>query len=329
MAIIDISGGGNFTYGSEANRIHVLAALNAEPQYNVFTLGGADLLDFRDANAGNTHYAYAGAGRDTVLGGAANETVGDQSGNDLMILRGGTDVVFMGRGNDTVNGGGGSDWVYFTQLTDDVTGAVIFDGGVVCDLNLTGAQNFGVFGKDRLTGIENAAGSYGKDRLSGTGGDNHLEGFAGNDTLVGRGGRDLLNGDAGRDLLIGGTRWDSFLLGDADGARDIVRYAKMNESGTNDILMESQLDNVIQFQAAGAGYDRFDFAAIDARAGTPKNDSFIFRGTGAFLSAGGEIRLVEKDGDTVIYLDNDADAAAEMVILVTGAIGLTVDNFIL
>jgi hypothetical protein len=101
------------------------------------------------------------------------------------------------------------------------------------------------------------------------------------------------------------------------------------ESGTTDVLKEAELDNPIQFQATGAGYARFDLSAIDARAGTHRNDRFNCRAAGPFQSKGGEIRLMEEDDNTVVSLNNEVGAAVEMVILVTGTIGLTVENFIL
>jgi serralysin len=212
---------------------------------------------------------------------------------------------------------------------------VTFNGGVSVDLELTSVQNLGAMGQDKIIGFENAFGSYGHDKLSGTAGNNHFQSATGNDTLIGRGGNDFLVADAGRDVLIGGRGHDIMMLGTApsvpglDGQTDIVRYTAMNESNANPTFMLMNLDNVIQFQASGPGFDKFDFAAIDARASTTANEAFAFRGTGAFRSQGGEVRLEEVDGNTIIYLNNDADAAAEMVIYVTGAVGLSVDNFIL
>ncbi|GHC44069.1 hypothetical protein [Neogemmobacter tilapiae] len=183
-------------------------------------------------------------------------------------------------------------------------------------------------GKDKISGFENVFGSYGHDKISGTAGANHFQTATGNDTLIGRGGNDFLVADAGADLLNGGKGWDIFVLGDDD-QRDILKYNAMNESNANPTIMLMNLDNVIQFQATGPGFDKFDFAAIDARAGTTANETFTFRANGAFRSQGGEIRLEVVDGSTIIYLDNDNDVAAEMVIYVTGATGLTIDNFIL
>jgi Ca2+-binding RTX toxin-like protein len=334
MAILNLSGGANgslygpaFNFGADADKVTVLA--EAVPyDYDIYTLGQNDLIDLRLAHAGNTHDVYAGAGADTIQGGAAVETYADQAGSDLAILRGGNDTVFAGAGNDTLNGGDGTDWIYFSYLYNSFEGYLEFSGGITLDLELTGVQDLGGMGQDKITGFENVFGSYGHDMISGTADDNHFQTATGNDTLIGRGGDDFLVADQGRDLLNGGKGWDIFILGDDD-QRDVVKYSAMNESNANPTFMLMNLDNVIQFQASGPGFDKFDFAAIDARAGTEANEDFTYRGTGAFRSQGGEIRIEELDGSTVIYLDNDNDVAAEMVNYVTGTVGLTADNFIL
>jgi Ca2+-binding RTX toxin-like protein len=112
MAILNLTGGGAHVTGADADTVTVLAEATAY-EYDIYTLGQNDLIDLRAANAGNMHEVYAGAGADTVQGGAAVETYADQAGSDLALLRGGNDTVFAGAGNDTLNGGDGADWVYF------------------------------------------------------------------------------------------------------------------------------------------------------------------------------------------------------------------------
>ncbi len=44
---------------------------------------------------------------------------------------------------------------------------------------------------------------------------------------------------------------------------------------------------------------------------------------------GGEVRLAQFDGATLVMVDNDGDTTAEMVILIHGATGLVAGDFIL
>ncbi|GHC44074.1 hypothetical protein [Neogemmobacter tilapiae] len=144
MAVLNLTGVANgslygpaFNFGKDNDKVTVLA--QETPQdYDIYTLGKNDLIDMRVAHAANTHDVYAGAGKDTVQGGAAVETYADQAGNDLVILRGGNDFAFAGAGNDTLNGGADVDWIYFSHLYNSFEGSVEYSGGVTLDLQKTG-----------------------------------------------------------------------------------------------------------------------------------------------------------------------------------------------
>ncbi|MBL8903799.1 MAG: protease, partial [Rhizobiales bacterium] len=59
------------------------------------------------------------------------------------------------------------------------------------------------------------------------------------------------------------------------------------------------------------------------------NQAFQFVGTAGFTQPGGEVRLANFDGATLVMVDNDGDSAAEMVFLLHGVTGLVAGDFIL
>jgi Ca2+-binding RTX toxin-like protein len=295
--------------------------------YSIFTLRGNDIIDLSAANADNDHFIYAGFGNDTVTGGAASDNIYDQRGQDRYSLAGGDDFFNNGKGNDTANGGAGVDRIsFFTILSDNGT---LIDNlaAVRCDLAETGIQDFGVFGRDRITGFEDVAGGDGDDRLFGTGAKNVFDANAGSDLLNGRGGQDLLEGGPGRDTLIGGGGADTFALYETGAARDTVRILRMSDSGTG--TQTGAIDSIAGFRTGGAAGDRIDLSAIDANTEKAGNQAFIFRGAGSFRSDAGEVRIVEIQGNILVRVDIDGDGASEMNILLLGPDSLSASDFIL
>jgi serralysin len=61
-----------------------------------------------------------------------------------------------------------------------------------------------------------------------------------------------------------------------------------------------------------------DLSAIDADVYTAGDQPFKFIGTAAFSGAPGEIRYVQAGIDTDIFIQTDADLAAEGVIRIAG-----------
>jgi serralysin len=264
-----------------------------------------------------------------------------------MFLGDNNDGYDSGKGNDTVFGGSGFDAVGFGTLYDAAGNQTNITTGSICDLAITAVQDFGLYGKDRISGFEMIYGGDGADRFFGNGAQNVLSGNGGNDLLDGRGGDDELDGDQGRDRLIGGrgADWlkagedrdkltggagaDNIDLIDMADARDIIRYTKISDSETG--LSRQRLDVIDFFDfGAEATADRIDLSAIDANRALAGNQAFIFRGANAFSSAAGEVRLeVTEFGDTLIQVDIDGDGASEMNILMDNTVGLTVVDFIL
>lgn len=311
---------------------------NLTYSYGIYTYRGDDLIDLRDANSGSTFTIYAGLGNDTVLGGGGRETAIDQSGSDIYRLGGNSDAIYIGKGNDIYDGGSGSDDLFLSYLTNDISGLLTDNNqGVVVDLAITTAQDFGYFGKDVVKSFENVYGSAGNDVITGTTGSNSLFGFDGNDFLRGRGGNDQLFGSFGRDTLIGDSGGDSMSAFANDLLRDIFRYYKTSDSSISNTAT-GFADWIFFFHQGGAATDdKIDLSRIDARVlTTTVNDAFVFEGTGGvFNSARGEIRVQEINLgggaglDSIIRIDTDGDAATEMTIVVIDVVGLQYYDFIL
>ncbi len=285
---------------------------------------------------GNGYNFYLGAGDDRLNGSNFEDRYFDQGGNDIVNLGGGGDWAIAGKGDDTIDGAGGVDSISFTQVfgdgyhpisnDDDVTVAT---QGVSLNLALTTAQYLGALGYDTFLNFENIYGTEGNDSFHGNAAENLLQGNGGNDYLRGREGDDFLVGGRGADTLIGDAGADDIYTGDndaseGDGSNDIVKFTHISNS------TEESFDTVFNFETfASGGGDKIDLAAIDANLSIVGDQSFAYRGTGSFISSGGEVRLFVFGSSTYVLVDNDADAAAEMVILLNGASGLTANDFIL
>jgi serralysin len=303
----------------------------------IWTGGGDDFVRV-DANSinGTGYFFYLGSGDDRVFGSSFVDVYFDQSGNDTVSLGAGNDGIRAGLGNDTYNGGAGTDSVSFQWIYGDAYHPVFNASdrqgnapGVSVNLNLTGPQSNGIFGADTFTSIEDLYGGGGDDIFHGNSVANHLSGDFGSDYLRGREGNDLLEGGIGADTLIGDSGADKINtwnegVASGDGANDIVKYTHISDSNFDN------LDEIFQFEtAASGGGDRIDLSLIDANLAIVGNQSFAYRGTGGFISSGGEVRYFLMGGSTFVLVDNDADADAEMVILVQGVDNLTAADFIL
>ena len=97
-----------------------------------------------------------------------------------------------------------------------------------------------------------------------------------------------------------------------------------------DSTYDNGMDTIFQFEhAAGGGHDRIDLSSIDAVPLLGGNQAFQFVGSGNFSMFGGSVRVTTVGGNSIVMVNTDSDAIAEMVILVDGVTGLTADDFIL
>ena len=151
-------------------------------------------------------------------------------------------------GNDLIDGGAGSDTVTY--------GGDVFRGGtkgIFADLSTGTIFDTGGW-IDRVTNIENVAGSFWDDIIHGDANGNRLDGNEGQDLLKGHEGDDVLYGDDGIDTLFGGIGRDALLGGRGN---DVLRGG-----AGNDIFVfysDSDEDVIRDFKT---GLDRLDLAAF-------------------------------------------------------------------
>lgn len=224
-------------------------------------------------------------------------------------------------------------------------GVCISGGSKADDLDFTETQLTGI---DRITGRggdDRITGSAGKDNIRGNNGDDLLAGGSGNDRLFGGAANDLVplldaaHGFDGNDSLYGGSGTDE-LVGGAD---DDMLYggngADLLHGGTGFDLL-----------TGGAGSDRFCFAstlqagnlitdfageldlidlsAVDADSGT----SFVneaFRWGGRSDVRANAVTASAQFGNTVLSMDVDGDAVADMTLTLFGLVTLRADDFVL
>jgi len=174
------------------------------------------------------------------------------------------------------------------------------------------------------------------DTLSGGAGSDILTGDAFANILVANGGNDRLNGDAGNDLLEGGSGNDVVSAGDGNDrsvgglgkdtftggqGRDVFVFDDRDTSSS-----KTKADYILDFK--GREGDRLDLRAVDANTKKGGDQNFSFIGQKAF-SKEGQVRYEKAKGYTYVYLNTDADKAAEAVIKLKGAIDLSKAWFVL
>lgn len=147
--------------------------------------------------------------------------------------------------------------------------------------------------------------------------DDSANGLGGNDTMYGNDGNDTLTGGGGKDYLEGGDGYNTFVF---NAVTDTS-----NSATTCDLITDFWHD-----------YDTLDLSAIDASTKISGNNSFVFKGTTAFgTSTSGEIyykkfnNAGESNDYTLVYIDNDNDAASEAIIKLSGLVNLSAGDFLL
>ena len=176
---------------------------------------GDDLLDLSgditDGDGGDSFYAYlyGGVGNDTLIGSDSHDSIKGEDGDDLIAGGAGDDIIDGVAGADTMSGGGDTDTLRYDGLflfTERATGVLVIADGIAND-GETGE------GDDVDGTFEWIWGTPGNDYLIGSDSGNRLHGLGGDDTLVGNGGGDLLDGGDGRDRLYGGGGNDRLVGG--------------------------------------------------------------------------------------------------------------------
>ena len=155
---------------------------------------------------GDPDYIDGSDGGDSLSGGA---------GNDTLLGGLGDDTLTGGAGFDSLDGGAGIDTASYGDAASGVTVNLQL-GTALGGEGASGAAarpTDRVLG-DRLTGIDNIAGSAFADNILGNGGANMLDGGGGFDILRGGNGNDVLIGGTGADSLYGGNGVDRLDAGE-------------------------------------------------------------------------------------------------------------------
>jgi Ca2+-binding RTX toxin-like protein len=298
------------------------------------------------------------AGHDNLFGLAGNDVIDGGAGNDFLNGGLGNDILIGGSGYNDLNGAGGadifrmssrigaafSDDLIYDMTDDDLVdvsawgisdfsqiqaimglnyfGATLdayyngvhhvlsFLGVVPCQFEASDfVYSTALGGTQNGTALQDTLfGSTGNDTLNGLGSRDRLLGGLGDDTLNGGDGNDDLIGGAGRDVMTGGAGYDWYIFDSA------------SETGLG--ALRDVINGFVR------GQDKIELCDIDANAGLAGNQSFVWRGTGAFTGAG-QLRYVQSGGNTIIQGSTDADSAAEFEIQLTGLYTLSASDFFL
>ncbi len=279
--------------------------------------GGYNAVNLQGLGSGNITLTATGVIRAVADGGAAlalGAGLAIQCGDGADAIRNAGTIaghVALAGGDDLYDGRGGT-------VTGEVRGGAGNDRYVVSAPGLVMVEKVGA-GKDTvyssvsITLAANLEGLIlqGSSGLRGTGNasGNQLAGSSGGDRLFGMGGRDDLRGGGGADTLTGGLGRDT-LTGGA-GADDFIFEAALTSP-------RASADVITDFRP---GIDDIDLHSLIG----PK---LAFRGAADF-GLGPQVRTVVQGANTLIEIDLNGDARADMGILCQGAKGFTAGDFIL
>lgn len=219
---------------------------------------------------------------------------GTNAANNLVGYAGNDYLKGLG-GKDMLDGGDGSDVLDGGPGNDVLKGGLGVDlvtyasnTAVVVDLSTTPATAKRGSETDTLIGIEGAIGSSKADTFKGDANDNEFQGGLGKDTFTGGAGRDTYDFNVVADSPVGASR-------------DVIKDF-------------------------APGQDVIDVAGIDADTTVPGNQSFRWVGK-ATLTGAAQLGYYLSGGNTIVRATNDADAATEVEIQLTGVKTLTEGDF--
>ncbi|MDZ7995149.1 MAG: calcium-binding protein [Nostoc sp. EspVER01] len=266
---------------------------------------------------------------DNVIGTNGNDSITGDNQNNRLSGNKGNDTLDGGVGIDTLNGGEGDDTYIVDTTLDTITEAansgtdnVRSSVNYILGSNL---ENLRLREGGNITGIGNSFNNFlfgntsnntlnaraGDDTLDGNNGDDILNGEDGNDSLQGGPGNEILNGGSGNDILIGtfpnspfppglgetdtltgGTGVDRFILGDAEN----VFYDDNN-------IMNPGFGDLAIITDFNSSQDRIELNGFSQ-----------------------DYRLQVVGSNTRIFLDKLGAEQDEIIGIVQGVVGLTLDS---
>lgn len=293
----------------------------------ILGLGGADTLN---GGTGND-YLDGGDGNDVLTGGDGNDFFDGGNGNDLLSGGKGDDYLFGGAGNDTITSDEGHDSIDGGAGDDNLSVGYYYSFGE--DLIIYyGAKStiHGGSGDDHISSIPSEYDSKSYDEFAPQ--NSQLFGDEGNDSLWGLGelyggpGNDTLSGgDASfrtnvqpAPTLEGGAGADTLFSSDGS----LFRYTQATDSG----IGAGNRDIITSFDSE-SGDGQWDVIDLGQLSNTPLN----FISVSPFSGKAGEVNysLDLTNQLTIVAIDLNGDAAADMEIQLTGIQFLFPENFIL
>ncbi|MEH2247470.1 calcium-binding protein [Nostoc sp.] len=269
---------------------------------------------------------------DNVIGTNANDLiVGDNQNNQLSGNKG-DDTLDGGTGTDTLNGGAGNDTYIVDTAVDTITeaansGTDIVRSSVTYTLGAN-LENLRLTGTSAINGTGNSLNNF----LFGNTANNTLNGSGGNDTLDGNFGNDILNGGDGNDSLQGGPGNDILNGGPGNDTLIGVFPGSPLPPGLG------ETDNLI----GGAGADTFVLGdAVNVFYDDNNTTSPGFEDLATIIDFDSSQDQIELNGlpqdyllqvvggSTRIFLDKPGAEQDEIIGVVQGVVGLTLnsDNF--
>ncbi|TAL41658.1 MAG: hypothetical protein EPN89_18780, partial [Methylovulum sp.] len=236
-------------------------------------------------------------GNDKLIGTPRNDMFNGLAGDDVINGLAGTDTMNGGLGNDSYTVDNAGDVVIETSILaaeiDRVDSSVSYPlGANLENLRLTGTVAINGAGNDLNNSL---AGNVAANRLTGGNGD------------------DKLIGGLGRDDLTGGLGADEF------------KFSSVEESG-----IDTTIRDTIRDFSTGEG-DKINLSVIDANMVLKGNNAFTSITVGSAFSGS-----FEKPGDLyfdqtthILYGNNDADAAADFSVLLSGVSAVGATDFVL
>jgi Ca2+-binding RTX toxin-like protein len=260
-------------------------------------LGTTDSIYFDGSHETNGTFSfYAGAGRDTLIGGAGNDDFYFASGEKLTAA-------------DHVNGGGGNNNRLF--LTGDYSAGVKFGATTVENIqsiNLGAGYSYKFTTNDAtvaagqtlfVNGLNlDASHSLYFNGSAETNGSFNIIGGAGNDTLIGGKGNDVFNGGGGADLMISGGGADQFYYS----------YVSDSTSTSHDTIVgfDASIDSFVMVGSMALP------GAIDATVTTGKQTSATFDADLSHALSASQLHA----HDAVLYTPNSGNLAGHTFLVI-------------